>query len=414
MKKFLKLFFISFLLVLNSCSSVEPKQENNTESEYNEKDMAAYAKFINELGIKNGISTFLWDCSTHMNRNELKINYPKYIEAIINCYDTSSDKGNTGDDEIFEEEDSYTAVSNFKAGWNLGNTLDSTSYDISKIGTDEEEGWILKYGKKDSNGNYLPSNWETAWGQPETNQEIADFIINNGFNSIRIPVTWAEHLDKDNKVDDLWMERVKETVDYFYKRGVYCIVNVHHDGGANGWIGASEELFNEYSGRFEKLWGQIAECFKNYDERLLFESMNEVLDGKQNWNTPSEESLEYINKFNQIFVDTVRKTGGNNSNRNLIVMTYAGAGSEQILSAFKLPTDSAKNHLIVEVHNYDPTAFTWTTANWTQMTAIWNEDVHGELLRNEFEIYKQYSERLGAPFIVGEYNADPKKYEDYD
>ena len=117
-----------------------------------------------------------------------------------------ADKGNTGDDEIFEEEDPYTAVSNFKAGWNLGNTLDSTSYDISKIGTDEEEGWILKYGKKDSNGNYLPSNWETAWGQPETNQEIADFIINNGFNSIRIPVTWAEHLDKDNKVDYVWFD----------------------------------------------------------------------------------------------------------------------------------------------------------------------------------------------------------------
>jgi len=415
MKKLSYILLICLLFCFYSCSSTESNQNNNSnDSEYNEDDIAAYAKFLNQLAVENKIGTFLWDCSTHMNRKELKINYPKYINAIMSCYETSSDKGNSGDDSLFEEEDANTAVLNFKAGWNLGNTLDATSYDVSKIGTDEEEGWILKYGKKDSDGNYLPSDWETAWGQPETTQEIADFIIDSGFNSIRIPVTWAEHLDADNNIDSVWMARVKETVDYFYNRGLYCILNAHHDGGSNGWIAASENLFNTYSTRFEKLWTQIASTFKNYDERLLFESMNEVLDGNNNWGIPSNQSLDYINQLNQIFVTTVRATGGNNAKRNLVVMTYAGAGGKEILSAFELPDDSVQNHIIVEVHNYDPTAFTWTTANWTTMTAIWNESEHGKILTDEFAVYKQYSESLGAPFIIGEYNADPKKYADYD
>ena len=142
------------------------KEESQKElrSGFNEIDIANYAKCVNELAVQNQIGTFLWDCSTHMDRNKMKISFPKYIEAIMSCYPKKSDFGNGGNDSVFEEEDAKTAVANFGAGWNLGNTLDATSFNISKVGTDEELGWIPKWGKKDSNGNYYPSNWETAWG----------------------------------------------------------------------------------------------------------------------------------------------------------------------------------------------------------------------------------------------------------
>ncbi len=384
---------------------------NEDLSEYNVTDLEAYAKCVNTLAVENNMSAFLWDCSVYMDRANLTSKYPTCTKEMIAPYGSISVPGNGKDNGIFEEESASTAVKNFGAGWNLGNTLDSTSYNIVNS-ANGEDGWILKYGKKDSNGNYLPSDWETSWGQVATTQEIADFVLNEGFNAIRIPVTWAEHLDSDNNVDAIWMARVKETVNYFYDKGVYCILNAHHDGGADGWIEAYEDSYTKYHDRFAKLWTQIAEEFKNYDERLLFEGFNEVLDENNNWGD-SASGCEWINKWNQLFVDTVRATGGNNAERNLVVMTYAGGGSEFNFSRFILPTDSTENHLIVEVHNYDPQAFTWTTATWTTMTAKWSSSAENTL-KNDFAVYNKYADKFGVPVIVGEYCADPKKYADYD
>ena len=95
-------------------------------------------------------------------------------------------------------------------------------------------------------------------------------------------------------------------------------------------------------------------------------------------------------------------------------MTYAGNGSESSLAQFVLPADAVQGHLMVEVHNYDPQAFTWTNAVWTRMTARWNEKTHGETLRRAFAIYRKYSDLWHVPFVLGEYNADMKKYADYD
>ena len=384
-------------------------------ADLNIPDMAAYAACVNRLAVEYGVPCILWDCSTHVNRRMLSVNYPPYIDAIMGCYPARTDPGNGGDDGVFEEEAAREAADRFGPGFNLGNTLDATSYNIGQeqAGT---VGWIVQWGRKDADGQVYPDAWETAWGQPETDQAIADYIISLGFNVIRVPVTWAEHMDGENRIDERWMARVKETVDYFYGRGVYVIVNMHHDGGADGWSEATEEAFQTYGDRFAAGWTQIAEAFEGYDERLLFESMNEVLDGNNNWNAPSPEAARWINAWNQLFVDTVRATGGNNAHRNLILMTYSGGGSQQNFSLFRLPEDPGQtmNHLMITVHNYDPQSFTWTNATWTKMTARWNEEAHGGLLKREFELYQKYADEFGVPVVLGEYNADPKKYADYD
>ena len=127
---------------------------------------------------------------------------------------------------------------------------------------------------------------------------------------------------------------------------------------------------------------------------------------------PSPEAAKWINAWNALFVRTVRATGGNNEKRNLILMTYSGGGAEANFASFELPEDPA--HLMITVHNYDPQAFTWTTATWTRMTARWDETAHSAVLRGSFETYRKYSRLLGVPVVLGEYNADPKKYADYD
>ena len=134
------------------------------ESEYNVPDMAAYAACVNSLAVEYSVPTILWDCSVHVNRKELRVNYPAYVEAIMGCYPDHA-AGNGGDNAVFEEETALAAAANFGPGWNLGNTLDSTSYNLNDANAGKA-GWIVQWGKKDAQGNLLPEAWETAWGQP--------------------------------------------------------------------------------------------------------------------------------------------------------------------------------------------------------------------------------------------------------
>ena len=289
MKKTFALVF-SFLLFFTMLPSSHAES-----SEYNEADMAAYAACVNSLSVEYGVPVILWDCSTHVNRKEQKVNFPAYIDAIMNCYPADRQPGNGGDPAVFEEETAFEAAANFGPGWNLGNTLDSTSYNIveDKAG---KKGWIVQWGKKDAQGHLLPEAWETAWGQPIVTEVLADYVLSLGFSTVRVPITWAEHIGENNRIDPLWLARVKEVVDIFHSRGIYVIINMHHDGGADGWIEASEASYTEFGSRFAAVWTQIAETFADYDERLLFESMNEVLDANNNWNAPSSIAAKYLGK----------------------------------------------------------------------------------------------------------------------
>ncbi len=426
--KTLKTILIILLLVgfLFSCKSKTPKNNenpstnNNASSEYNYPEIAKYATHINNLfAADDNLIGFWWDCSDIVVRKELTA-HQEVIDGIMNCYENWPTYHKQGDGYI--EESAFTAVKNMKTGWNLGNTLDSNSYvaiwdsennqwyDNWSSTKDDEKGWMVKW-----NDGLI--TWETGWGQPKTSNEIIALVKSLGFDSVRMPVTWGEHISADGIIDPAWMARVKECVDYVIANDMYCIINLHHDGGASGWIKACESSWNQYKERFANIWTQIATEFKDYDERLIFESMNEVLNEKANWNpnaTESKAANVYINKWNQLFVDSVRATGGNNQTRNLVVMTYAGSGDANVLANdFALPTDSVKDHLIIEVHNYSPHGFTWSDATWTVMTAVWNEKSHGSVLDREIGLLSQKAKEFNAPVIIGEYAAFPKKYSDF-
>lgn len=264
-----------------------------------------------------------------------------------------------------------------RVGWNLGNTLDSNSGDVNNM-------WIEKWT------NRKPADYETAWGQPVTKPELFRMFKEAGFNAIRIPVTWYPHMQArfqlngttwDPANDDIgttiqakWMTRVHEVVDYVISQGMYCILNIHHDTGAasTAWLVASENDYVQQKARFEAVWKQIAEEFKDYDEHLLFEGYNEMLDPYDSWcfasfgtssnynATVAASAYNAINSYAQSFVDVVRSTGGNNAQRNLIVSTYGaccGSGTwnthlQDPLKKMQLPTDIMNDHLIFEVHSY--------------------------------------------------------------
>ena len=387
-----------------SQSSQTPQTEKTG---WNDSDVAQYAVYVNSLMKNAGYAGFWWDCNGIIDRNNLTCRQ-QIIDAIMSQYpdeEFSYSKTTKG----FVEESAATAVHNMKTGWNLGNTLDSTSYDWKKEGTGEI-GWILQWGEKDSDGKVTVKAFETAWGMPQTTREIIHYVKECGFGAVRVPVTWAEHLDADNNVDPKWMARVHEVVDYVIDEGMYCIINTHHDG----WVCASENMYNKYNQRFSKLWTQIANEFIDYDERLLFASMNEVIDENDSWNPPAGSAVyQCINKWNQLFIDTVRATGGNNTKRNLVISPRGCSGTEQDMKIMNQISDSAKNHLIIEVHNYTPQGFCFTDATWTKMTAEWKPTIHERDLTKDFEAYQKWTKTLGLPVIIGEYAAFSKKYEDY-
>ncbi len=223
------------------------------------------------------------------------------------------------------------AVKNMGVGWNLGNTLDAA--DASKTWT-------------------TTAQHETYWGQPVTKPELMKMMKEAGFGAIRVPITWYQEMDKDGKVNDAWMNRVKEVVDYVIDNGMYCIINVHHDtGDGTQWLHASTTNYDTNKAKYEGLWKQIAEKFKDYDQKLLFEAYNEMLDDKNTWNEPlSDDGYQAINNYAKSFVTTVRNTGGNNKDRNLIVNTYSASSAANAMKALDLPEESG--HIIFELHSY--------------------------------------------------------------
>lgn len=264
-------------------------------------------------------------------------------------------------------------------GWNLGNSLDSY------VGT--------TFGCQDLSS-------ETCWGNPKSTQTLIDGVKASGVNTIRVPVTWYNHMDPNTyEIDDAWMDRVEEVVNYVLKNDdTYCILNVHHDTGENGWLKASSNNLDTKKAIFTAIWEQIAERFGSYGDRLIFEGFNEILDDNSEWVNPSQESLTIVNDLNQIFVDTVRASGGSNAQRCLIVNTYAASGNPYVTSNFEIPDDSAQNKIIAECHVYQPFYF---TSEFYPDETTWEQNKY--YLDEQLDaIYNNFIQK-GTPAIIGEF-----------
>jgi endoglucanase len=261
-------------------------------------------------------------------------------------------------------------------GWNLGNTLEA-----------------------------LPD--ETSWGNPRATQELMNAVRAAGFKSVRIPVAWATHADSDDIIGRRWMARVTEVVNYARNAGLYVILNEHWDGG---WQQPTADKQGEVNARLAKLWTQIAENFKAYDDYLLFAGTNEVgVAGV--YGPPSVENAAVQNSFNRTFVNAVRATGGNNAKRVLVVQGYNTNIDATVANAV-VPTDTAANRLMMEVHYYDPYNFTindkshiwqWgAIATDPQATETWANEAYADA---QFDKMKTHFIDKGVAVLLGEYSA---------
>lgn len=221
------------------------------------------------------------------------------------------------------------------AGWNLGNQLEANS------------------------GGHVD---ETVWGNPTVTQELISAVAEAGFTTVRVPVSYLDYIDDENNytIDATWLDRVEEVVQYCYNEGLYVIINIHGDGYNSingGWFLVNGEDQDYICEKYEAVWTQIADRFKDYDEHLIFESMNEEFDGT--YTDPNPDYYANLNTYNQIFVDTVRASGSKNTHRWLLVPGWNTDINYTVGDyGFEMPTDenctADESRMMLSVHYYTP------------------------------------------------------------
>lgn len=258
-------------------------------------------------------------------------------------------------------------VAQMKIGWNLGNTLDATGGE--GVGA------------------------ETSWGNPVTTKAMIDEVKAAGFNVLRVPVSWGTHVDDDMNIDKAWLDRVQEVVNYGIDNDMFVILNTHHEE----WYMPQKSDVDKNLEQLEKLWTQIAERFKGYSEKLIFEGVNEPrLRGTGAEWVGNAASRAIVNQYAETFVRTVRKTGGNNESRALMVTPYAASSMSANLKALKIPENGG--NIIVSVHAYLPYDFALNTKG----TAFYENDGSiDQLMRDLKSIFLD----KGIPVIIGEFGS---------
>ncbi len=286
-------------------------------------------------------------------------------------------------------------VKNMKIGWNLGNTFDAIDGNMS---------------------NEL--DYESYWCGVITTKDMIDDIKEAGFNSVRIPVSWHNHVDENYRISEAWLDRVQEVVDYVYDNGMYVILNIHHDNSENFMYPDSAHL--EQSVRYvTAIWEQLCRRFGEYDEHLIFECMNEprMVGSQYEWwiNADAEEckdAIACINEINQAFVNTVRAGGDKNVNRYLMIPGYDASPDGALNSGFTLPTDAegVENRLIVSIHAYTPYNFALQAPGESSSTASFDSDAARSTADISSFMDKLYNKfvKNGIPVVIGEFGSRDK------
>lgn len=196
--------------------------------------------------------------------------------------------------------------------------------------------------------------YETLWGNPKITKRLIQYIASLGIQAVRLPVSWLNHIDaNDNLISLSWLRRVQEVVDMIIENGMYCIINMHHDGcfrtNAKKFMFDADYL-EEGMAYFSNIWYQVGEYFKDYGYKLLFEGYNEVTNSVGNM-SPNAEKEAITVQYAQRFIDIVRAQGSNNANRFLVIPNYGGV-SVMSAASFQTITDTATDKLLLTTHIY--------------------------------------------------------------
>ena len=263
-------------------------------------------------------------------------------------------------------------------GWNLGNSFDPV--DCTWLADDMD----LEY--------------ETAWGNPKVTKELIRYIRSEGFTTIRVPVTWKNHVGAapDYAIRGEWFDRVQQVVDWCLEEDMYVILNMHHE---SAWLTNASKDYDQTMIQYRAIWTQIATRFQDYDEHLLFESMNEI--GFDDLGDTEGCALQ--NRINAEFTELIRNSGGHNPERYLLLAGY-WTDIDKSCEGTILPED---DRVILSVHYYAPAAFAIAdrSSSWGYQET-WGTEDDFAYLDGQMQKLKTHFTDQGIPVIVGEFAAN--------
>ncbi len=275
-------------------------------------------------------------------------------------------------------------VAGMGTGWNLGNTLDA--HGVSGLAA------------------------ETCWGQPTTTKAMMEGLYASGIRTVRVPVSWHDHVNAAYTVDSAWMNRVREVVDYAIDSGLYVIVNIHHDNDESFYF--PDRRYRERSLAYvTRIWKQIALEFRNYDEHLVFELLNEprLVGYEKEWNWSDSDSAladaaALIGEMEQAALDAIRATGSNNADRFVMITPYVASPWAATSGRFVIPEDTASDKLILSVHAYTPYSFAMEDPGVSDFTIAHRNDIDYFMS----QLNAKFVVGMNMPVIIGEYGATNK------
>lgn len=379
--------------------------------------------FNGEFKISKDITSFSMDVYV-LNAIDSKVSSNVTISNIKITNKTKTTPPATPVSFAFTNDDNYAVdktnlpsyYSTLKMGWNYGNSLDAYANGVAN---------------------------ETCWGNPAGTQALFDGVAAQGFDTVRIPVTWMGHIgnaESKYKIDESYMNRVKEVVGYAKNAGLKVILNIHHDGAdSNFWLNimnacgiirtatstgltytnsnpssASAQAARKQIGeQLFYMWGQIASAFPNSEDYIIFETLNEIHDGGWGWgeNKKNSDTEQYnvLNEWNQICVRAIRYAGA----KNYIGIQGYVCNPTLTIQYLEIPTDKLER-LLISVHDYDPAGFTLEATDHD-----WGTETDKNEIKNTLDALKAKSAEWGYPVYIGEtgavyqgvaYNADRIAY----
>ena len=271
-------------------------------------------------------------------------------------------------------------------GWNLGNTLEATGGKLASI-----------------------SAYETSWGNPKTTREMIAKIAGLGFKSIRLPVAWSNLMAEDFTIHPDLLDRVEEVARYALDLDMTVVINIHWDGG---WHTRFYDDFDWAMAKYEAIWRQVSERFREYPDKVVFESFNEVgwpkifnhYGGPSAVTEKARPAYDLLNTINQRFVDLVRQSGGSNEKRFLLIAGYNTDIELTNHAYFKMPQD-AQNRLMISVHYYHPWDFVGLKedASYAIMRTTWGTPNDMKDLQRFLRMMKTFTDK-GYGVVLGEYS----------
>lgn len=303
-----------------------------------------------------------------------------------------------------EDNDAWHQLEKLGLGWNMGNHFDAF------------------YNGSWAGDKFLWPD-ETCWGNAKCTRTTFTKVYAAGFRTVRIPITWLKTIGDapEYKIDEEWMARIVEVVGWARDAKLNVIINTHHDEDhyygsesmGHRWLNiidatADENVNARVKEQIKGFWTNVANAFKDEGDYLIFESFNEINDGRWGGSSNTDKQAGVLNQWNQVFVDAVRETGGNNATRWLGVPTYAA--NPGMIRYFSMPDDPASKTML-SVHCYDPYNYTLAEGLPQKYWGHKNNNPQDEKqLREVFSsLYANYIAK-GIPVYMGEFGCSMRDH----